>query len=318
MIWQLALPGPRIVNIRERRLKMTAEAYQERNSQIDARLMEFAIDAESSDEDEEVKILEETLPIPQFLKSSDIPLGITSGSLTPALLLVCKESYDFASKFYKVALSTFVSEPCIYFDFDRDTAYLRYNFVAIEQPLRIWKLVRHISYMFDSGDLTKVKNVAVPVTDKTLFAEDRDPEFDDEEWDMHDIIAACLIVFPHIETFAVIVEHDADLRDDSDLAFVDAIDIYGTIAGYKTFVGQYSYSRKPDPAVLRCSYMTISIAELEEAVSVWAETGFLALNIPEIVYKVAVPRKIADELKEWEIRAEKWQEILEEVLRDIG
>jgi hypothetical protein len=86
-IWDAALPGPRVINIIERRVK------RKRHSTFD----------------------------PPF------PRGIWSPSKAPSTLFACRESHQVASKFLIPSFACPSSIPETYFDFRVDTLYLRFN-----------------------------------------------------------------------------------------------------------------------------------------------------------------------------------------------
>jgi hypothetical protein len=90
-------------------------------------------------------------------------LGLAS-DLPPQILLVCKESYGVVSKVYRRAFAMAGSLPGTFFDFHRDTLYLRYDIMTHKSRrsgrpfLDVLRCLRH---MKDKSCLGMVENLAL-------------------------------------------------------------------------------------------------------------------------------------------------------------
>ena len=129
-IWEAALPGPRLINIIEKRLKAKDHS---------------------------------TLNPPSPSSSYPGTLALWSASKAPSTLFVCRESHQITSKFLVPSFAFPGSIPEIHFDFGVDTLYLRFdNFLfldANELDDDGWYFVREIQSI--DHNVGKVRNLAL-------------------------------------------------------------------------------------------------------------------------------------------------------------
>lgn len=96
-------------------------------------------------------------------------LGLASDS-PPQILLVCKESYGVVSNIYSRAFAMTGSLPTTFFDFHRDTLYLRYETMTHKSRRSghlFLDVLRCLKHIVDKNCLGKVENLALLV-DNTL------------------------------------------------------------------------------------------------------------------------------------------------------
>ncbi len=119
LIWEAALPGPRVVHLRSARLAR----YRCGRVRSDISMFPCA----------ESPLFFDQIPSPYYSKiGPKIDLrGFKSDSPPPTLLFVCRESFKIASKRYQRAFGTKWSLPEVWFDFKQDTLYLDYNWYNV-------------------------------------------------------------------------------------------------------------------------------------------------------------------------------------------
>jgi hypothetical protein len=144
MIWERALPGPRVVDIRQRKLKKTIGEWEIENDTIWPPNLQVNEESEYDDYEEALVDLQE---IRRYSRHQRVRLsealsvyeygddayktghlvGLFSESQPPEILFVCREAFGVASKFYQQAFSSLGSKPQTWFNFDIDTLYLRHD-----------------------------------------------------------------------------------------------------------------------------------------------------------------------------------------------
>jgi hypothetical protein len=133
-IWELALPGPRVMHIKERLVGKTKVESQRRDSNFENLLPGCA---------------------------DDDMLSLRSDNILPSELFACRDFRQVALKFYVKSLALAKSTPETYFDFDVDTMYLRFGTFAGTDTVWLDKFIQQLESMYDSDDFRKVKKLAI-------------------------------------------------------------------------------------------------------------------------------------------------------------
>jgi hypothetical protein len=170
MIWEAALPGPRIVNVLQRPLKKTIGEWEEETGLSWPILPPPEPDDDEDREWEQNGIRSEILDaLGKFWDDYDgyregQLIGIATKCPPPQILFVCRESYNVVKAQYTQAFTTLGSTAGIWFNFTLDTLYLRYdNFGHYKQQDRgnsVNELAEALN-RFPIDDADKVQNVAI-------------------------------------------------------------------------------------------------------------------------------------------------------------
>lgn len=147
LIWEHAVPGPRLVEIRQRRLKKTIAEWETENET-----------GWFEDTPETFSVWER-----KYIREEPI-VGIESPCCIPNVLLACRESWKIASRYYHRAFASKGTFAQTYFNFDRDILYIRHlNFGPDSStkyvPLIGWALWNHP--MIDVENLQRVEKLAM-------------------------------------------------------------------------------------------------------------------------------------------------------------
>ncbi|KAG9231367.1 hypothetical protein BJ875DRAFT_444147 [Amylocarpus encephaloides] len=129
-IWEATLPGPRVINIREKRVK-------NRHPNFDS---------------------------PYLTGAWNNVLALWSDSKAPSTLFACSESYHVASRFYVPSFAFPSSIPETYFNFHIDTLYLRFDTFVFgdenEFEFEFEFFLNELECMH-TDDLGRVQNLAI-------------------------------------------------------------------------------------------------------------------------------------------------------------
>lgn len=136
MIWEAALPGPRIVPIVQRELNKTIGQWEEENDTTwppDDDKGERTADEKASCRDLAARawgVDEE-----DYRKVPLVGMACGAPTIIPDVFMACKEAYAVATKQYKRTFGCAHSEPETYFNFKLDTLYIDYeNFDSFRDP----------------------------------------------------------------------------------------------------------------------------------------------------------------------------------------
>lgn len=226
MIWNAALPGPRVVEIKLLSLKKTQSQWDRERGL--GRRNSFAWDDFVSEAapDERCGFDEDHMP------DGRPPLvGVKSQCQNPSILFVNHEAHKAAATYLKKAFSSPASVPETYFDFEKDTLYIRY--------LKFNLLTRNTAYAprdqnainclrkLNTEDLAKVKKLAVQVH----------PDSQTHEL-LEDEIAELLSVFTAVRQMTLVADHhdgcNVRTNDKSPISLIEPIDIYDAFNSYWT------------------------------------------------------------------------------------
>ncbi|KAG4427645.1 hypothetical protein IFR05_016871 [Cadophora sp. M221] len=177
LIWEATLPGPRLVNIRQRPIRKTFLDYKEEKGHEWPPLDRWTEGSEEIDE----ALLEEAeyarMDVCSALGiSPDLPgpfydahlLGLDSNCPPPNISLVCREAYGVVSRCYTKAFSYSGSIPQTYINFDVDTFYLRLDNFAhyVRGFCRFERMIDGLIGFFEISDLenlSRVQRLAISV-----------------------------------------------------------------------------------------------------------------------------------------------------------
>ncbi|CZR63023.1 uncharacterized protein PAC_12920 [Phialocephala subalpina] len=329
MIWDAALPGPRIVKIEQKRLCMTIGDWEEKNNAIwppyegdDKQTVKerrhVRYEAAACSGLEECKYKETNM------------IGIACRNPIPDVFLSCREAYSVVAKLYKRSFASEHSIPETYFNFELDVLYLDWlnlknhalddwpeQFHHSDGPLQVrgWNAFRNE----DAEDLRKVERLAirVPLPLRTLGATGvyirRICEGD---------LAALLRTFQGVKELYLVLQ---DYREDevqhsqdrhSTFCLMDAFDVDEAIRSYQNFVynseeeyykaaGEAGRIKMPDVVGIRGALIDEDeMKALQEGDGSW--------TLPRIEEKIIVPHHVRVEFEE----AEKSCEAMVEELQD--
>jgi hypothetical protein len=199
-IWEAALPGPRLVNIKEKRLRKTKREH-----------------------------IAETRPdLDPTAFPPDNLLGVTSDSRAPSVLFACRESYSVASKVYVPSFGFATSIPETYFDFQRDTLYLRCNTFGLfyEEAEGSWdETIDELDRLYDRVNVARVQNLAILLHPDPEEAARVAQPFD---------LALFLLLFGNIKYLTFVVGHfGRECDDQGDILLMEPIDVVKTCHNYE-------------------------------------------------------------------------------------
>ena len=214
LIWEQALPGPRIVHLQRHLLRSydTTRVWSDKSIEdvddegwprfFDVRWEDSDAEEMSDDDREERRFGPE-----------DPPRGFRSQSpesTAPALVFVCRESLEVAARFYTKAFGDDYAFPETWFDFEIDTLYLDWG----------WHGVSDTPFgAADFGDdVLKVKHLA-------LYNSRDDYQLRGTE-ENEGLVCEILDEFCNLETLTLVNRrHDESGEKTSDLVFMDPMDL---------------------------------------------------------------------------------------------
>lgn len=208
MIWEFALPGPRIVFLRPRRLQwfQCTRVFSDRHTDTQPK-------SPSTFEREDFKCFSDSSHHNgEYIDAGGSPrdrFGFRSES-SISMLYVCRESYCVASKIYRRAFGTKHAFPQTWFSFELDTLYMH--------------LEGRVSNLKEIGDMENVRRMALrmgcdgfPTTGLTRrFVSQRANRL--------------CGTFPNLRTFTSVAQRHDDLC--TDLVFIDLKDISSLLELY--------------------------------------------------------------------------------------
>ncbi|TVY16332.1 hypothetical protein LARI1_G007561 [Lachnellula arida] len=265
MIWEAAIPGPRIVTIRQRALDKTLGEWIE-----DEGFHNGLFPGESAD---------------------DVLLGITSDCKPMQILFVCRESYHITSKIYQQTFATETAFAETYFDFKRDTLYLRYDTLKDLTPpyVEADRDFDDLPYsLIGITDLEKVTNLAIlvdPEAIKSAINDWYDSTTNITEW-----------VAQILRCFDAFWDHD----DQSTLLLMDPINLD---VGFHQFAvhtadcdGCYPFA----PRISNLHYTKVDEKLLQSHLTHLTRESKSPQSAPVIDYQICLPEKGKEEYEDAE------------------
>lgn len=237
MIWKASLPGPRLISIRQRRLKTTMlewaylgfpHVLNQKRSKVVENTGETLLSASSAFWSYPGRMQlwpDKAWDDPASVENVNPGLmGITTDTLPPAQLLACSESNEVAGRFYRPAFTIAPALPQTYFDFDLDILYFRKNYTSPPDSLRY-----SLNLLDNTEELWKVKNLAIEVggtLGPAIESESNPGIFNPIGHRMGAIVATYLKNFGGVEKLTlVIVDHEQTTTDTSGLCLIDLVTV---------------------------------------------------------------------------------------------
>jgi hypothetical protein len=260
MIWEMALPCPRIVGVEMRSLKRTYLEW-EREKEVSNKTAENTRDSETIPEASKATSHDCERP---GVDPPDIdgPLpGIKSNTPPPQILLACCESFAAATKFYERVFSIDPSYPETYFNFYQDTLYIRHDtFSWYSEGAESMIDALACFSVHNNKELNRVKNLAVLLDPKATVSV--------EEW-----LVSLLCFFQGVERLSLVVQHYHQNDIASPLCLIEPIDVDAAWLDLQLFLSN-PYKLDEIPEILSNGNIGLADIDLEVLrVAIEAEMG---------------------------------------------
>ncbi|KUJ11574.1 uncharacterized protein LY89DRAFT_722697 [Mollisia scopiformis] len=287
-IWEFAIPGPRticlnLVPCKDETRHMAIK--DEGHDTLDAPELRDGETAASGSADPRPTQEDESDSESDYEESIRSPfvteVAFRSDCSPPSLLSVCQESRAVASKHYNKTFATPYAPGNTYFDFDRDTIYVRYNTVSpngANYPAFIKEMFR-----VREGGLATISRVAILVRlDEPLSARGGCSL----ELLVSDIL---LRVFPRLEKLTIVLaEWAADQDDSSSVRFMDPIEYEERILNNGLFPPEHVSGQMQEELDWNCLYYAkIRPEVLSHIISQKMTASDIPPLMPSIDYKLA-------------------------------
>jgi hypothetical protein len=312
MIWENALPGPRLVHIYQKPLKSTIKDWERANGatrRSDWFLAAGMIDAWEVDWIDEGVMesyygddLEGSTPPTDDDAMKDKRLvGFKSISELLHMALACKDAFDVVSKNYPLAFNCFGSFAQTFFNFELDTLYIRNeNIQCFNDGLEtmFYTGICGHDVIGSKDDMQKVERLALELevdADGELYL----LYFSGlSEW-----IVYIMHYFPSLKTLTFVVGHyESDTigasKDESIISLIDPIDVDEAIDSYNNYDSEPGdFGMLPDELVhpynVDAYDLDFEVVEVEGLFEHW---GMDVSMVPKIEFKVAITKERKDEL----------------------
>jgi hypothetical protein len=207
MIWEAALPGPRIIHV-ETRDRQFYSCFRVRSDiavdALDANQYPafFNDDCEARDPD---RLAFERVTFHSSRRRLEDRYRFATRAPPPVLLYVCHESFEIASKHHSRVFGTAYSPPEVYFNFKKDTLYLDWS---LSWPRNSYKLTD-----FSWVELAAVRYLAIECDQSCA-------EFLNVE-NREELMAMVLSYFPNLEKLTINgMDAYHPISDSGDLVFM--------------------------------------------------------------------------------------------------
>jgi hypothetical protein len=282
MIWEMALPCPRIVSVEMRSLRKTHLEW-EREKEVsnktagstrDSKTMSKALRATSHDCEHPGV---DTPPIDVHLP------GIKSNTPLPQILLACHESFAVATKFYERVFSIHPSSPETHFNFYQDALYIRHETFSWYSEGAESIIDGLVCFsVHNDKELNRVKNLAVLLDPKGTVSV--------EEW-----LVGLLCFFRGVERLSLVVQHYHQDDIASPLCLIESTGVDAAWFNLQLFLSD-PYKQKEMPEIPSNDNMGLADVDLEALrVAIEAEMG-QDYAVPKIECGVTVTRDFKEYL----------------------
>ena len=321
MIWEKALPGPRIVYIEPHRLAPDQKSWSreefmakinEKPSQLGdggnrvgdtsaGVLLGSASDGNDDGRRDDLASAESV---------DHTHWGIKSDCTTPTILFACRESFQVASQFYSPAFSCrvgrFKSIPQTYFDFRRDTLYID-NRIYERQFTDAGIFEIGLQALWNRQELAKVQNLALGANVYDLRDGDDDG---DDDGDLASWLAKTLGYFSKVKNLTIVVEHCHDVfveetgftDENATLTFLD--DVYDVCEAFDIYEEVTPWDREPLQIPLNgyAQEAVVDLDKLERFRMKWNGTTekLCPWEMPKIEYKTLMSVGLKSKLQAME------------------
>ena len=297
IIWQMALPGPRVVTIRQKLLQKSFSQWWN----------------ETHDESESVDHQDFGGEAWRQIILSGPVFGIKPDNGPPAILSACREAYGVASKFYERVFSVEHSIKETYFDFHLDTLYLRYDDFG-SQNNSMGLIIDSVPGLDDEENLKRVERLAILIDPEYLGWPGRI-----EEW-----LVSLLHRFEGAKNLSLVLQHyeSADPADNADpVCLIAQMDFRSACLNYSFFVwGQemedylfgipvWGQESEDDLLSIPPNFqMKYADLDLHLVLQMCRASQGLEYVLPGIEFKIAVSQK---ENEEWETLQERARRLMD-------
>jgi len=330
MIWNAALPGPRVVDIRQRKLKITIGEWEQKSGRswpVFPGEMDVGEEAAGATGKKHIEGVSEEAAGTLFHLSRKFQrrvmrsrindalgalsfnsdsyreanfLGLYSECPPPEILPVCREAFDVASRAYPSVFSGPGSFGQTWFNGDFDTLYIRSDKYWV-YPLGGPILDINDGFpVLDTENMRKVSKLAIlwdlePTPH--LGPGSRPPV---EDW-----TAPVLKLFGGVEELILILRHyeDDTEQDCSNVSFIDPIDVDKALEIYNKIISDPTSEDSLDVPLLDMGIGELDMELLEEYRQNFGE-GNPSWAMPKFVQKIAVTEDVKKKLDDARTRAE--------------
>jgi len=334
MIWNAALPGPRVVDIRQRKLNITIGEWEQKSGRswpvfpgemdVGEEVTEVAGAIRKKDTEE---VSEEAAGTPFHLSrrfqrrvmrgrindALEAPnfdsdqyreanfLGLYSECPPPETLAVCRDASDIALRSYSRVFSGPGSFGQTWFNGDFDTLYIRFDSYWV-YPLGGPILDINDGFpVLDTENMAKVSKLAI------LWDLEPDPRLGTQVRPLvEDWTAPVLKLFGGVEELILVLRHYGDgtaQHDDSKVSFIDPIDVDKALEQYHKIIKDPTSEDRLDVPLLDMAIEELDMELLEEYRQNFGE-GNPSWSMPKIVQKIAVTEDVKKKLDDARSRAE--------------
>ena len=315
IIWKHALPGPRVVNLRQRKLKKTIGEWETETGKPWPPTKEGLEDEDADEEDDhflvdppslqwrnkERFVVGDTLRDPlrddeydeDAYKAGNL-VAFVSDCPPPEILSVCREAFEVVSKWYQKVFSTLGSVPTTWICFELDTLYLRYNDFAVywTNDSSIYTLLYELKdsgfMLQDMENLCRVKNLAI-----------LKPQ-DSQRPGWEPIITEFSKTRGALETLSLVLKDYQETANDAKfLSIMDPIDLSKTMAVYESFNRRpLNYGGLvPEPQFLDLLEEPTFLQDLENSLEKDIKGGALPWKLPKIEEKAIFPLRLVEDME---------------------
>ncbi|KAG4433669.1 hypothetical protein IFR05_010837 [Cadophora sp. M221] len=325
MIWERALPNPRILEIRQGHLRKTIGGWEAENKSTWPPRPIDGDTPEQSDQGKGVSRELESVEVRHQTTRSVIAgavggdqndesayregqlLGIRPLVPPPHIISVCHESMAVVLRFYPKCFATDYVGPRTHFNFELDTLYIRHNkfsrYTPVEGIDATTEGLKGEFALTDVDHLSKVQNLAISI----------DESFKDSTADH---VATILKIFTSVKKLMLVVEHFEEsletTEDRSQLCFNFVYDVHNAILAYDQYSDLYeeyydmyneSFDEPPYLHVPTLHHLCLRIKkpDLERRKKPDLEKYGIDRQIPEIEHQILLPlglRELLDEARE--------------------
>jgi hypothetical protein len=319
IIWEHALPGPRVVNLRQRKLKKTIGEWETETGKPWPPMKEGLEEEDTGEEEDnflvglrdssrwrgrERFLVSDTVRDPLRANEYDDEaykaghlVAFVSDCPPPEILSVCREAFEVVSKRYQKVFSTLGSVPTTWICFELDTLYLRYNdFPVYYADDSISSMIGELNdsgfMLQDMENLCRVKNLAIL----------KPQNGQRPEWEL--VITEYSKTIGGLETLYLVLKDYQESADDvKSLSLMDPIDLSETMAVYESFNPLDYGGQVPEPQLLDLLKDWEGVADvpflldLEASLENDIKGGATPWKIPKIEEKAVFPIRLVNDME---------------------
>ncbi|KAH6674712.1 hypothetical protein B0J14DRAFT_20477 [Halenospora varia] len=321
MIWTSALPGPRIVELQQRNLKITVGEWYRNHGpgryfdEKDAteRLARYLFQEEDGLRELQVLLgLPDWDPIlgdPEILEGrirkdhpertvtehlSLLPMqGFKSRDPFPqSILSSCREAHQIASRIFRPYFKTVGAAPETYLDCQHDIVYIRYPRFSsfMGSSYNISDTLLSLSDTDTLHDVARIQNLAIQLTTMS-DGEHARSYFQGEEFEYY--LANLLSDFGGVRRLILVLTHicaeSLDLKEEP-FQFIAPYDVEATCEAYEEYITNFGSGNEgiPDMKYMRLEPFNADLKTLAEKLRECSDADRETYPIPQVEYKIAI------------------------------